>query len=328
MFTPIHTTLGSLLLFQGSSGLLIHNGAIFGISSLISGSVFNPSSDNVPIVAGLMSSVIPVYLLAPSLIPNYPHFPVSWNSAAATLAVGFLLGWGTKNGRGCTSGHMLCGLSRLSARSLIATTLFFSTALITANVFGDTVIPTCDATPCYLPIYPSRSESIFMIASLLLASLANHIVPKILQRSKESKTMFAYLAGLEFGLGLLISGMADANKVLGFFALPTDWARFDPSLALIIVFGIGPSLMTYLSKKPGRSSGKEKPAPKPTLVEQWRLPTATVADIDWRFVAGAMAFGVAWGLRGTCPGPALLRSTIQPMWGLLTMSGCILGNLL
>lgn len=96
MFTPIHTSLGALLLFQGSSGLLFHNGAVFGISSLISGSVFNPSRDNVPIVVGLVSSVLPVYLLVPTLIPNYPAAPHTLASAAATLGVGFLLGWGTK----------------------------------------------------------------------------------------------------------------------------------------------------------------------------------------------------------------------------------------
>jgi len=96
MFTPIHTSLGALLLFEGSSGLLFHNGAVFGISSLISGSVFSPSHDNVPIVAGLISSVLPVYLLAPSLIPSYPAPPNSLASAMTTLGVGFLLGWGTK----------------------------------------------------------------------------------------------------------------------------------------------------------------------------------------------------------------------------------------
>ena len=96
MFTPVHTSLGALLLFQGSSGLLVHNGAIFGISSLIAGTVFNPSSDNVPIVAGLISSIIPIYIIAPSLLPNYPVPPDSLASATKTLAIGFLLGWGTK----------------------------------------------------------------------------------------------------------------------------------------------------------------------------------------------------------------------------------------
>lgn len=96
MFTPIHTSLGALLLFQGSSGLLLHNGAVFGISSLISGCVFNPNRNNLPIIAGLVSSAAPIYLFAPSLLPTYPPGPNSWPSIASTLGMGFLLGWGTK----------------------------------------------------------------------------------------------------------------------------------------------------------------------------------------------------------------------------------------
>ncbi|OGE51721.1 hypothetical protein PENARI_c012G03795 [Penicillium arizonense] len=323
MFTPVDTTLGALLLFQGSSGLLLHNGAVFGISSLLSGIAFNPSRDNVPIIAGLVSSVVPVYLFAPSLIPSYPAAPHSWASAAATLGVGFLLGWGTKNGRGCTSGHMLCGLSRLSPRSLIATAVFFTTALLTANfVGGGANIPACGATPCYTPVYPSGPELVFMAGAVILAAITNFgIVPRKVHRSEESRIAFSFIAGLEFGLGLLISGMADPAKVLRFFAFLTEPSRFDPSLALIILFGIGPSLFTYMTERPGQVVAK------PTLAEKWRLPTATVADIDWRFVAGAAAFGLAWGLKGVCPGPAVLRTVLQPTWGLATMSGYMLGNL-
>ncbi|KAF3387431.1 hypothetical protein F1880_000827 [Penicillium rolfsii] len=329
MFTPVHTSLGALLLFQGSSGLLVHNGAIFGISSLLSGSLFNPNRDNVPIIAGLVSSVLPVYFLAPSLIPSYPPAPHTVAAAVAQLGVGILLGWGTKNGCGCTSGHMLCGLSRLSPRSFISTALFFTTALITANVVaGGSNIPACGDLPCYTPIYPSSPEMIFMAGSLLLSTITNFIiVPKALRRSEESRTLFAYLAGLEFGLGLLISGMADSAKVLRFFAMATDPSRWDPSLALIILFGIGPSLVVYLTHKPGQKSKKEDEAAKPTLAESWRLPTSTVADINWRFIAGSVVFGVAWGLQGVCPGPSILRSVLQPTWGLVTMTGYVLGNL-
>ncbi|KAJ5778174.1 hypothetical protein N7520_001420 [Penicillium odoratum] len=328
MFTPIHTTLGALLLYQASSGLLFHNGAVLGISSLLSGSILHPSRDNVPIVAGLVSSVIPVWLLAPSLLPSNPAAPSSLASVASTFAVGVLMGWGTKNGRGCTSGHMLCGLSRLSPRSLIATALFFTSALITASFDGGSSIPRCEMGPCYSPIYPSVADMVFMSGAVVLSGITNFfVVPKILARSEESRTLFSYLAGLEFGLGLFISGMADSAKVLGFFSFLTDLSRFDPSLALIIVFGIGPSLVTYLSNRPEQICDKEKPEMKPTLAEKWRLPTATVADIDWRFVAGSVAFGVAWGLNGVCPGPAILRAVIQPTWGLITMSGYITGNM-
>ncbi|KKK13307.1 hypothetical protein P175DRAFT_0449173 [Aspergillus ochraceoroseus IBT 24754] len=331
MFTPVHTSLGALLLYQASSGLLLHNGAVFGISSLLSGCVLNPSRDNIPIIAGLASSVVPIYLLAPSLIPSYPPAPDSFVSFLSTVASGFLLGWGTKNGRGCTSGHMLCGLSRLSPRSLIATTIFFTTALLTANfVSGAQNIPPCPGgIPCYTPVYPSSSELAFMIGVTALTFFTNiFLIPRGLDRSKESRTIFSYLAGLQFGVGLFFSGMADPAKVLQFFAFLTDASRFDPSLGLVVLFGIGPSLATYLSAKPGQSTAAQDGEPaKPTLADTWRLPTATVADIDWRFLVGAVVFGLVWGLRGVCPGPAILRSVLQPVWGLAEMAGYMAGNL-
>lgn len=233
---------------------------------------------------------------------------------------------------------MLCGLARLSPRSLIATAIFFTTALLTANVTnaGQNIPPCAGDIPCYTPVYPTSDELNFVATATVLAGITNSlVVPKTLRRSAQSQTVFSYLAGLEFGLGLFISGMADPAKVLRFFAFPTDLARFDPSLALIILFGIGPSLATYLFTKPGQSlaggHGDEHDAPPvkpPTLADQWRLPTATVADIDWRFVTGAVAFGLAWGLRGVCPGPAVLRSVLQPAWGAMEMAGYMLGSLL
>lgn len=234
-----------------------------------------------------------------------------------------------QNGRGCTSGHMLCGLSRLSPRSLIATAVFFTTALLTANfVPGGTGFTSCGSVPCYTPTYPSTPELAFMASAVVLSAITNYIVvPNAFKKTDEHKTFFSYLAGLQFGLGLFISGMADPAKVLGFFAILTDPSRWDPSLALIILFGIGPSLTAYLTHKPGKKAEEGKPEKQPTLAEHWRLPTATVADIDWRFVAGGIAFGIAWGLRGVCPGPAILRSVLQPTWGLATMSGYLLGNL-
>lgn len=222
---------------------------------------------------------------------------------------------------------MLCGISRLSPRSIIATAVFFTTALVTANFAnGGSNMPSCDGLPCYTPVYPSASELSFMTSTVVLAAITNFIVVPKLPRSNSSRVIFSYIAGLEFGLGLLISGMANSDKVLGFFAILTDPSRWDPSLALIIVFGLGPSMMSYLNKKPGQSLEKGKTAAKPTLAEAWRLPTLTVHDIDWRFIAGSAAFGLAWGLRGVCPGPAILRAAMQPVWGLMIMGGYFLGN--
>lgn len=109
--------------------------------------------------------------------------------------------------------------------------------------------------------------------------------------------------------------MADPTKVLRFFSW-TDLSNFDPSLALVMLFGVGPNMLSYLSLKEG----------SPTLAPKFKLPTATVGDIDWRFVAGSIAFGVGWGLTGACPGPGLLRSVMQPKWGLSWMLGFLTGN--
>ena len=167
-----------------------------------------------------------------------------------------------------------------------------------------------------------------MTAANAFAGVVNlFVVPRFFPRSEKSGAVFSYLAGLEFGVGLFITGMADPVKVLRFFLLFTDLSRFDPSLALVILFGVGPSFSLYLLEEPGKVPKDGKTPSKPTLTERWRLPTASVADIDWRFVAGSIVFGLSWGFSGSCPGPAILRSVFQPAWGLVTMSGYVLGNL-
>ncbi|PZP35638.1 MAG: transporter [Roseateles depolymerans] len=102
----------------------------------------------------------------------------------------------------------------------------------------------------------------------------------------------AFLAGLVFGFGLLVSGMADPNKVLGFLDLAGAW---DPSLALVMAGAIAVGLGAFaLAKRRERS----------LLGEPMRLPTARA--IDRRLVGGSLLFGVGWGLVGLCPGPALV----------------------
>jgi uncharacterized protein len=227
---------------------------------------------------------------------------------------------------------MLCGLSRLSGRSLIATSVIFGAAAIIVGLFprvtGNSLIPSCGDKPCYTLQYPSEPELRFMISVAILAPWLNFfLVPKMLQRSTKSKTLFSYLAGIQFGLGLLMSGMADPVKVVRFFALFTEPSKFDPSLALMFPFAIGPSLLGYLITKPTQppsNGGREKP----TLAESWVLHQLTVADIDWRFVVGGIIFGVGFGLTGACPGPSILRLVLQPLWGAAWMSGYILGNII
>lgn len=101
----------------------------------------------------------------------------------------------------------------------------------------------------------------------------------------------AFLAGLVFGLGLLLAGMADPAKVLGFLDLAGAW---DPSLALVMAGAIGAALLPMAwARRHDRS----------LLGEPMRLPERR--DLDRRLIGGSLLFGIGWGIAGICPGPAV-----------------------
>ena len=106
------------------------------------------------------------------------------------------------------------------------------------------------------------------------------------------KLFVALLVGLIFGLGLIISGMADPSKVLDFLDLAGNW---DPSLAFVMggAIVVGVIAFHFASRRH-----------KSLLGDPMRLPTAT--QIDRRLVLGGVTFGIGWGLSGYCPGPALV----------------------
>jgi uncharacterized membrane protein YedE/YeeE len=102
----------------------------------------------------------------------------------------------------------------------------------------------------------------------------------------------ALLSGLVFGLGLLLSGMANPAKVLGFLDLAGAW---DPSLALVMAGAIAVGFIAF------RVAGGRATS---FLGAPMGLPVAR--HIDRRLIGGSLAFGVGWGLAGFCPGPALV----------------------
>jgi len=109
----------------------------------------------------------------------------------------------------------------------------------------------------------------------------------------EVKTFNAFIGGLVFGLGLILSGMANPAKVLGFLDLAGLW---DPSLAFVMGGAIAVGLVAFHFARKRSVS---------LLGEPMRLPTAT--RIDVRLVGGSLLFGIGWGLAGFCPGPALVN---------------------
>lgn len=110
------------------------------------------------------------------------------------------------------------------------------------------------------------------------------------------------LSGAVFSLGLIVSGMADPTKVLGFLQV-SDLSKWDPSLAMVFLLGVVPNAVDYASYM--RQPRDKADTPKLRLPwAKWNVPTRS--DVDWKLVGGALIFGVGWGLAGVCPGPAVV----------------------
>ncbi|NMM29446.1 MAG: YeeE/YedE family protein [Glaciimonas sp.] len=122
------------------------------------------------------------------------------------------------------------------------------------------------------------------------------------------------LAGLLFGLGLAVSGMTHANKVLDFLDIAGHW---DPSLIFVLGGAVGVTVLVF------RLILRHK---TPLFADKFDLPQAQ--DIDRSLVAGAVVFGIGWGISGYCPGPAisLLAAPNWEVW--VFLPAMLLGSLL
>ncbi|HEY3540720.1 MAG TPA: DUF6691 family protein [Trinickia sp.] len=113
----------------------------------------------------------------------------------------------------------------------------------------------------------------------------------------------ALLSGLLFGIGLMLSGMANPAKVLGFLDIAGRW---DPSLAFVMAGAIAIGAIAFAFAKRLKKSLLGLP--------MW-IPSSS--SVTLRLVLGSAAFGVGWGLAGFCPGPALvaLGAGFSKAWG-------------
>lgn len=128
------------------------------------------------------------------------------------------------------------------------------------------------------------------------------------------KPLTAFAAGLVFGCGLLISGMADPSKVLGFLDLAGAW---NPSLALVMAGAIAVGAPGFALLRRRRLS---------LLGEPMQLPTAR--RVDRRLLGGSLLFGVGWGLAGICPGPAVVLLGAGSWQGALFTGAMLAGMLI
>ena len=126
-----------------------------------------------------------------------------------------------------------------------------------------------------------------------------------------AKVISSFAVGLLFGLGLLVSQMANPAKVLAFLDIFGDW---DPSLALVMAGAVVISALGYvLARRRGT----------PVLATKLEIPTRR--ELDPRLILGAAIFGIGWGLVGLCPGPALTILTIAPWQAGLFVAAMLAG---
>lgn len=156
---------------------------------------------------------------------------------------------------------MLCGVARLSRRSIAATATFFATALLTARTF-----PSLLPSPPLLPVTPSFSLPTLALLLTPFPLYSFLLTPRFLP-ARAAELGAAFFLGVHFACGLALAGMTAPSKVLGFFELPGVGrsGMWDPSLMMVAVGGLGVNAAWWALTVKGWA--------KPKWATTWQLPT-------------------------------------------------------
>jgi len=136
--TPLASTIGGVLIGIAAVALMLFNGRIAGISGIV-GRLLPPYRDNDLIGAAAFILGLMAAPLGYTLATGTPVIQIVSGNVLLMVVAGLLVGIGTTYGGGCTSGHGVCGLSRLSPRSIVATAIFMAAAVVTVFVARHTL---------------------------------------------------------------------------------------------------------------------------------------------------------------------------------------------
>ena len=309
MKTALHLThpvaILGFLLGLASTTLLLLNGDIMGASGIISPLITQPQktwkSQSWKFVftasfigtANLYFRHVDRHALQEAGLGARPLSSVGY------VVAGLLVGLGTKLGNGCTSGHGICGMARLSRRSFAAVATFMSAAMATATLLAQDALKS-RTTILYIESFAPEGPD--TMTSWLVVVVPIGLALWSLRRGPTRKTLGAAISGALFATGLALSKMVLTGKVLGFLdiaAIPSG--SYDPTLATVMGGGLVISYLGYQYKERHFST-------KPVMAEEFNVPCNVV--IDWPLLLGSSLFGAGWGLGGLCPGPALFRFAV------------------
>ncbi|KAF8969819.1 hypothetical protein BDZ97DRAFT_1914947 [Flammula alnicola] len=298
--TPIQSLIGGFCIPLAAHELLLLNGNTFGISGFIHGAV-KGSLEGLAGAAGLVLGGI--------LVANFEGAgPANLQlTLPQVILSGFLVGLGTKLANGCTSGHMICGISRFSIRSIVATATFFTSGVLTTQILHRNLPPVASVDWSL----SADAVKLLMLQAIPL-SLSALLYALDFNGNKEKSTSdidgkapnpphpvlraITYLAtGFQFALALRLSNLSEASRVLSFLLLPFH-RGFDPSLALVAGGALSLGIPLYQF-----AHGNQRPR----LGGKWSIPKG--GKIDAKLLIGSVIFGVGWGLAGICPGPGLVN---------------------
>lgn len=222
------------------------------------------------------------------------------------IASGLLVGSGAKLGDGCTSGNGIQGLASFSPASLAFVVIFMVAGAATSSSAGSSAFLD--------PIAGTVAADTPFDSSLAIAAFGTIAAQLIAGKALRAPYLSNLLAGVGFGLSLIVSGMVKPSKVLGFLDFSNDARGWDPSLALVMG---GALLVATPIFQYNAYVAKQTPKKRPSAIDIF-----AARPIDAKLLIGGAFFGAGWGGGGLCPGPAIVAAgvgTVPAMWWVAAM---------
>eukprot|EP00742_Colponemidia_sp_Colp-10_P003994 GILJ01004261.1.p1 GENE.GILJ01004261.1~~GILJ01004261.1.p1 ORF type:complete len:348 (+),score=39.86 GILJ01004261.1:56-1045(+) len=311
----VSALLGGIIIAVATSLNLLVTGKVTGWSGILGGILTlerRTLRSNICLAAGLLlASLFDLQYRDGKSFEDPRRFSEGLSLTGFALA-GFCVGLGTRLGNGCTSGHGVCGLPRLSVRSLVAVLTFMLFGVLTATLKSHSHFLSDSAPHDVVRIswLSSNQFTFFLLFCFAICVLSN------VKMALDS--VISLLTGFVFGLGLQLSGMTNRHTVLAFLTL--DAKTWNSSLMFVMA---GAVIFNFFSF----SSILARPAPviKSNAFGCKNTPKTVTASL----VVGSGLFGIGWGLSGICPGPALANLVLgHPAMLLAFFPTLIAGNLL